>query len=176
MYSAMRSDGEGTMKLRGFVLICGLVVLTGCSSIIEGRSQEIVINTNPPGASCTLMRNDMPIGTVAPTPSAILIEKTKYDILVKCDKDGYQEATYFNHSGAAGATFGNIVLGGGIGWAVDSATGSDNKYDSPVNLTMVPEEKKTAHAHHKKASVETATTESKPEDKVADQADTDSQK
>jgi hypothetical protein len=43
-----------------------------------------------------------------------------------------------NKSGAAGATFGNIVLGGGIGWAVDSATGSDNKYDSPVNLSMVP--------------------------------------
>jgi hypothetical protein len=80
----------------------------------------------------------MPIGTVSPTPSAILIEKTKYDIIVKCDKDGYQEATYFNKSGAAGATVGNIILGGGIGWAIDSATGSDNKYDSPVNLTMVP--------------------------------------
>jgi hypothetical protein len=43
-----------------------------------------------------------------------------------------------NKSGAAGATFGNIVLGGGIGWAIDSATGSDNKYDSPVNLSLVP--------------------------------------
>jgi hypothetical protein len=69
---------------------------------------------------------------------AILIEKTKYDILIKCNKEGFQEATYMNKSGAAGATFGNIVLGGGIGWAVDSATGSDNKYDSPVNLSLVP--------------------------------------
>jgi hypothetical protein len=115
-----------------------LLFLCGCSSIIEGRSQEIVINTNPAGANCTLLRNGSPIGTVSPTPSAVLIEKTKYDILVKCNKEGFQEATYMNKSGAAEATFGNIVLGGGIGWAIDSATGSDNKYDSPVNISLVP--------------------------------------
>jgi hypothetical protein len=39
----------------------------------------------------------------------------------------------------AGATFGNIVLGRAIGWAIDSASGADNKYESPVNLTLVPE-------------------------------------
>jgi hypothetical protein len=47
-------------------------------------------------------------------------------------------ATFYNHSGAAGATFGNILLGGGIGWAIDSATGSDNKYESPINMTLIP--------------------------------------
>ncbi len=120
--------------------IIGLVALTGCvtacSSIIEGRSQEIAINTNPAGASCTLIRQDMPIGTVASTPGSVNIEKTKYDITIKCDKRGYEQATYLNHSGAAGATVGNIILGGGIGWAIDSASGADNKYDSPVNITL----------------------------------------
>ncbi|MFN4088863.1 MAG: hypothetical protein ACK4QW_07435 [Alphaproteobacteria bacterium] len=33
---------------------------------------------------------------------------------------------------------GNIILGGGIGWAIDSASGADNKYTSPVNMTLVP--------------------------------------
>jgi hypothetical protein len=27
-------------------------------------------------------------------------------------------------------------LGGGIGWAVDSASRADNKYESPVNITL----------------------------------------
>ena len=134
------------MKNNKYALMSGLLVLCGCSSVIEGRSQEIVINTNPPGATCTLVRNDMPIGTVSPTPSAILIEKTKYDIVVKCDKAGYQEATYFDKSGVAGATVGNIILGGGIGWAIDSATGSDNKYDSPINISMVSGETPVAAA------------------------------
>ena len=72
------------------------------------------------------------------TPGGVTIKKTKHDITLKCSKDGYQEATYLNHSGAAGATFGNIILGGGIGWAIDSASGSDNKYDGVVNVTLVP--------------------------------------
>ena len=50
----------------------------------------------------------------------------------------YHKLTYFNKSDAAGATFGNIILGGGIGWAIDSASGADNKYTSPVNVSMVP--------------------------------------
>lgn len=115
------------------MMLCG-----GCSTIIEGRSQEITVNTNPAGATCALMRQGNRIATITRTPGATTIEKTKYDITVVCDRPGFQQATYLDHSGAAGATFGNIVLGGGIGWAVDSATGSDNKYDSPVNLTMVP--------------------------------------
>ena len=102
--------------------------LTGCATIIEGRSQEITVNTNPDGASCELIRQDISLGTIDPTPGSIYIEKTKYDLKIICDKKGYDTATYLNHSGSAAATFGNIVAGGLIGWGVDSATGSDNKY------------------------------------------------
>src|SRR5262249_17780798 len=107
-------------------------------TVIEGRHQQILLNTNPPAAECGLYRQGIRIATVPSTPSSALIEKTKHDIWVVCVKQGYQQASYYNRSGAAGATFGNIILGGGIGWAIDSATGSDNKYDSPVNLSLVP--------------------------------------
>lgn len=117
-----------------------LLLVSGCSSIIEGTSQEIVINTNPPGADCSLIREGISIAHVNPTPGAATIKKTKHDITIECELEGYQKATFLNHSGAAGATVGNIILGGGIGWAVDSAAGADNKYDTPVNLTFVPDE------------------------------------
>ncbi|MCW5734042.1 MAG: hypothetical protein KIS73_07950 [Enhydrobacter sp.] len=114
------------------------MLLGACSTIIEGRHQQIVVNTNPSGADCGLYRQGIKISTVQNTPGNALIEKTKHDIWVVCVKQGYQQATYFNHSGAAGATFGNIILGGGIGWAIDSASGADNKYDSPLNISLVP--------------------------------------
>lgn len=122
------------------LICCGVtaVILGGCSSIIDGTSQQLVVNTNPAGADCTLVRQDIPIARINPTPGAATIEKTKYDIIVSCEKEGFEKATYLNHSGVAGATLGNIILGGGIGWAVDSASGADNKYDSPINVTLVP--------------------------------------
>lgn len=112
--------------------------MSGCSSVIEGTSQQILVNTNPPGANCVFEREGQVIARVDQTPGGATIKKTKHDITVKCDKTGFQQATYLNHSGAAGATFGNIVLGGGIGWAIDSASGADNKYDGTVNITLVP--------------------------------------
>jgi hypothetical protein len=120
------------------MVFASMCMLSACSSIIEGTSQEIVVNTSPAGAACSLERQGMSIARVAPTPGAATIKKTKYDITIKCNKAGYQEATYLNHSGAAAATAGNIILGGGIGWAIDSAAGADNKYDRPVSITLVP--------------------------------------
>src|SRR4051812_3544620 len=115
-----------------------LPLLAACSTIVEGRSQQITVNTNPSGADCDLNRKGEKIATVTNTPGSAYIEKTKYDIKIECNKKGFETATYLNHSGAAGATFGNIILGGGIGWAVDSASGADNKYDGVVNISLVP--------------------------------------
>ena len=116
-----------------------LPLLGACSSIIEGTTQEIVVNTTPQGADCALRRENRVIGRVNPTPGAEVVEKTKHDMTIKCNKDGFHESVYYNDSDIAGATAGNIILGGGIGWAIDSASGADNKYTTPVNIQMVPQ-------------------------------------
>ncbi len=126
------------MKHRIVLLLICAVPLGACSSIIEGTSQEIAVNTNPSGAECNFIREGRSIGRISRTPSALTIKKTKHDITIECDLDGYQTATFHNKSDVADATFGNIVLGGGIGWAIDSASGADNMYTSPVNITLVP--------------------------------------
>ena len=115
------------------------LLLAGCSSIIEGTTQEVFVNTNPSGAACDFLREGRRIGRVDPTPGAATIKKTKHDIVIECTLTDYEKTTYHNKSDAAQATFGNIVLGGAVGWAIDSASGADNKYTSPVNITMLPE-------------------------------------
>jgi len=124
------------MKVR-FALVAAALLASGCSSIIEGTTQTLSFDSNPPGADCSLTRHEEVIANVK-TPGGVLIKKTKYDIDVLCKKDGYQDATAFLHSDAAGATFGNIILGGGIGWAIDSASGADNKYTEHTTVTLVP--------------------------------------
>ena len=124
--------------MRNFALAVALLLLSSCSSIIEGTSQDIMVNTTPSKAKCDLVREGTVIASIAETPASTHIGKDKHEIIIKCNKPGYQEATYINKSDVAGATVGNVVAGGLIGWAVDSASGADNKYESPVNITLVP--------------------------------------
>ncbi|MGE0254276.1 MAG: hypothetical protein AB7N54_08230 [Alphaproteobacteria bacterium] len=114
------------------------LALANCASVLEGTSQNIAVDTNPPGAHCNLKRAGEIIGAVNPTPGAVLIKKTKDDINVECAKAGYQDATYYIKSEIQGATWGNILAGGGIGWAIDSASGADNKYADHITVSMVP--------------------------------------
>lgn len=122
--------------MKKFILLAAVSALAGCSSIIEGTSQELLINTTPEGANCALEREGQVIGRVSETPGGITVKKSKHDITVICTKKGYETAKFFNKSDVAGATVGNIILGGGIGWAIDSANGADNKYTTPMNITL----------------------------------------
>lgn len=121
------------------VLLC----LSACSSIVDGHTQTLTFHSNPDGAECTVNRNGGVIGRFT-TPSQLLVEKTKYDLHVVCKKDGYEDTTHFIKSDVAGATFGNIILGGGIGWLVDSATGADNKYQEMNVVTLAPKKPQTS--------------------------------
>lgn len=124
------------------------VGLGACSSIVQGTDQDIAINTNPVGASCVLEREGEKIGELAASPGSVTVSKTKHDITITCDKDGYQTATYINDSGwesgsgAAGIAL-DVILTLGVSSAIDSATGADNKYESPVNITMIPNQPTT---------------------------------
>lgn len=117
--------------------LTAFLALMGCATITQGTSQYIAVNTNPGFAECAFSRKGEELGTIAETPGGLNVNKTKDDILIRCNKKGYQETTYLNHSGVEGMTAGNILAGGLIGWGIDSATGSDNKYESPVNITLL---------------------------------------
>jgi len=58
---------------------------------------------------------------------------------VVCKKAGYMESSNFAESGSEGATFGNIIAGGLIGWGIDSASGADNKYPEVLTVNLTPD-------------------------------------
>lgn len=124
--------------LRGFIAGALALSLGACATITKGPSQDMTVNTNPAGASCAINRQDAKIAKIDQTPGTVNIDKTKYDLTIVCGRAGYQEATYMVHSGVETMTLGNLAIGGLIGWGIDSATGSDNHYDSPANITLVP--------------------------------------
>lgn len=124
-------------SLRLAALAVATLLLCGCATIIDGTNQEVSFNSNPSGAKCELERKREIIGRFE-TPQTINIKKTKHDINVTCNMEGFHESKGFMKSKIEDATWGNIVLGGLIGWGIDSATGSDNKYEKYITITMVP--------------------------------------
>lgn len=120
-----------------FVVLLPLVLLLpACASIIEGTEQSIAIQSIPTGADCRLLREGEVVASTT-TLGWVVVEKTKLDITLECRKDGYEVATVELESGVEAATWANIALGGGIGWAFDSATGADNKYPDYVKLRLI---------------------------------------
>jgi hypothetical protein len=130
---------------RGVAVALLTFAVSGCASILDGRSQEIAVSTDPPGAECGFYREEgKRIATIERTPGSALVKKTKNDIWIVCAKPGYQPAIYLNHSGAALANVVGGILTLGISTAVDSSTGSGNEYQSPANVVMVPNARGTA--------------------------------
>jgi hypothetical protein len=131
------------MKLSSVAAVAALgAAVSGCATVFEGLSQKISVVTNPPGASCSFERQGMQVGAIATTPGTATIRKSKYDIIIKCDKPGYQQEQFLNHSGVSAAIAGNVaadlLLTWGASSVIDSADGADNKYDSAVTMTLVP--------------------------------------
>jgi hypothetical protein len=66
-----------------------------------------------------------------------MIQKAYGDLSVSCKKeDSHVGATIFKSS-AEGATWGNIVAGGIIGYAVDAGTGAGFSYPPTLNVEMI---------------------------------------
>lgn len=112
--------------------------LAACGTITQGTAQNIAITSTPPGAHCDLTRKGEHVATLDQTPGTVKVDKTKNDILMTCTLAGYQDASVNLESGYGAGTFGNIILGGVIGWGIDSATGADNKYPSSATMNFVP--------------------------------------
>lgn len=141
-----RPQGWGIqkMKVQAIAAMAALCVVTsGCASLIgDGSRQDILVTTNPAGATCTFSRHGEQIGVIKDTPGTLTVKRRKYDIDIVCDRPGYAQAKYLNHSGLSAMVGGNIaadlILTAGISSIVDSANGADNEYTSNVVISMVP--------------------------------------
>lgn len=115
-----------------------LLTVAACASVADGVSQNITVTTDPEGAKCDLVREGKSIGIVNPTPGTINVDKDADDITITCERDEHLATNTTITSKFTGATFGNIILGGGIGILIDAASGANNRYPERVDVIMTP--------------------------------------
>lgn len=94
------------------------ILLTGCATIIHGPNQTIGVNSNPSSARVTV--DGQAFGT---TPAMVKLA-SKSTHVIKVELEGYLpfEATVTKK--ISGWVWGNIVIGGIPGLAIDAVTGS----------------------------------------------------
>jgi len=79
-------------KLSFVFLLPLLLLLPACPSIIEGTEQSIAIQSTPTEADCRLSREETVIASIT-TLGQVVVEKTKHDLTLECQKDGYEVTT-----------------------------------------------------------------------------------
>lgn len=127
---------SGLKQFTTLCLLCSLATtsVTSCCSIINGRSQDVNIAASPAGAR--LYVDGVDKGTV---PQAVSISRTGSHT-IRIEAPGYAPYEAKLNSGCSGWAFGNILIGGLIGLAIDFGTGAIWAYDD-VNATLSPEVK-----------------------------------
>ncbi len=120
------------------VVLLSSLVLGACATLVEGSEQTVTVITEPPGAVCTLTRGGQTLAVANPTPNSVFIEKSKDNINIICEKEGNFDGSASLSSDFQNMTFGNILLGGVIGLAVDAGSGAMHEYPDSVTIVLPP--------------------------------------
>jgi hypothetical protein len=117
------------------------LLLSGCATIAAGTSQSVLIDTfNAPGATCKGVDKRGREYYWANTPSATTVQKGDGPMTVTCEKKGFKKTVHTFDESITGATFGNLILGGGIGFLVDATSGAAQEYPTQVKFPLEPDE------------------------------------
>jgi hypothetical protein len=119
--------------MRSLVAAAALA-LTGCASITDGTTQTIIIPVQPKEARCSVMRNDVELGTITGTQQTITISKGARDVLVTCNAPGYlQKVSRLVSTTQTEGMMSFLFLDLGI---TDMVTGAMWKYPQSTSIVL----------------------------------------
>jgi hypothetical protein len=117
------------IKLLALLFLIPLLV-TGCSSIVDGRNQHVKINSNPTGAKFSIYDKEGKTVVSNTTPANLVLNRRHgyfngEDYKMVFEAPGYYPYEVHVKSRVDGWYFGNILFGGLIGFIiVDPLTGA----------------------------------------------------
>lgn len=120
--------------------VCVLSILTGCASVTVGTEQSIKVETLATGgravegADCELVNEKSKARVFSGGTASV--RRSGGDLSVHCTLAGRPPAAAQVVSRANAAVAGNIIIGGGIGAAIDIGTGAAYTYPTWLQLVF----------------------------------------
>jgi len=132
----------GMRRIVGLIVAVGVLLGSGCASIVSKSDWPVRVSSNPDGALCTVTDKTGTVISKGVTPTILTLKSgdgyfksASYKLMF--EKEGYQPASKELSTSLNGWYWGNIVLGGLIGMLiVDPATGAMWSLDESVNGTL----------------------------------------
>ncbi|MEG3082021.1 hypothetical protein U1707_00050 [Sphingomonas sp. PB2P12] len=123
------------MKKIFAITIAALTVsLGGCATVLNGTKTDYTVASRPDGATVKFTN-----GTSCTTPCKLEFRR-KDDLRADVTMAGHKPTYVLIQSKLNGSSFGNILLGGGVGAIVDGSNGASNRlYPSPLIVRLAPE-------------------------------------
>ena len=123
------------MVVIGFCCL-SLLLMTGCASLFNANPSLLSIMTNPQGATVTITGLQNMERLTKQTPCTINLSKGS-DYTVRITLAGYQSEDIPIRRGITGWFWGNLLLGGIIGMAIDYTTANMWEHQpSVINLDL----------------------------------------
>jgi hypothetical protein len=115
--------------------LTGLLALGtgGCATVVNGTTQKIPVTSDPIAAQVIVD------GAVSGETPTTLTLKRNADHLVTLQKPGFEPKTIPVLKGIGDAVWGNVLVGGLVGWGVDAASGSQYSLaPSSISVKLSP--------------------------------------
>lgn len=130
------------MKITRLSILVAIFFVTGCSTFISGRQQEMSFQSTPEGA--TVAVNGRILGKA---PLTVQLDKKK-DQTLTFSMDGYKTVTMPLTTTLNSWFWGNILIGGLFGSTTDNYTGAMNEYaPTQYMVNLVPENTSRLEIH-----------------------------
>ena len=123
------------MKKLGAIIAAALATnVAGCATVMNGTKTPYTTATQPSGAAVKFSN-----GSTCTTPCNFEFRR-KDDLRADLSMPGYKPTYVLIQSKLGGASFGNILLGGGVGAIVDGSNGASNRlYPRPLIVRLAKE-------------------------------------
>ena len=130
--------GAHFRNMKNFIAVAAILSVSGCASITGSKMQPISVQTfqdgkEVSGVGCTLT-NDAGKWLVT-TPGSVTVNKSTGDMVVDCTKDDVEGRDVLV-SKSNSAVWGNMIVGGGIGYIIDRNTGAGFNYPDIVTVIL----------------------------------------
>lgn len=124
--------------MQRMLLLALPLALGACQTATRGSEQTMLINSDPPGAACTVRLGGQEIAEVAATPQQISFRRMRGGMQVLCRLDGYRPNTAM----LAETRRGDIVAPGLaylVSDAIDENSGANLYFPPDITVTLTRE-------------------------------------